>query len=293
MSRARLHVFVEGRQLDAYVYGKLCARECAEPFGYRIIRADELPGAQSGGKTRLLDLFSVLRRSGNLREDFKGQRHAVLFFLDKDIDDIMRRCLRSPHLVYTRGYDLEGDIYRADDLPESLAATCSLDPSAVRAAMSTSDWRDRATDLWRAWVELCVASRLAGARGLANYGVASRVNIPMLAPADAVLVAQHEQYIVACCPLAAEEFSSVMVRARRLVKKAYDNGHSHSVFKGKWFGDVIEQFAVEQFGAPCARVAGFKERLVGHLAQSANYDAPWAARYRTPVAALVATTGRL
>jgi hypothetical protein len=287
MSRAQLHVFVEGRQLDGYVYAKLCRKECATPFAYRIVRADELPSAQSGGKSRLLEFFNQLRRSGKLLETFKGQRHAVLFFLDKDIDDLTGRGLRSPHLVYTQAYDLEGDVYRAGDLAEALGATCSVSPDSVRAAMSPLDWREQATLLWQDWVELCVAAQLVRARGVVNFGVTSRVNVPPVATADQNLVQQYEQMIVTGCPLSTADAAVALQRARRRVSRLYASGSSHRVFKGKWFGEIIQQFAVATFGASCTRVAGFSERLVGHMAQSADYDAPWARHYRAPVASML------
>jgi hypothetical protein len=80
VSRAHLHVFVEGRDLDPYIYGRLCENVCGGAFGYRLQRADELPGAGGGGKAILLDLFRRLRRAHRLKHTFKGQTSVIVFF---------------------------------------------------------------------------------------------------------------------------------------------------------------------------------------------------------------------
>jgi hypothetical protein len=53
-------------------------------------------GAAGADKSHVLKTFDSLRRRKLLVMDFKGQRKASIFFVDKDVDDLRRTIKRSP-----------------------------------------------------------------------------------------------------------------------------------------------------------------------------------------------------
>jgi hypothetical protein len=194
-----VHFFVEGRQLDCYVYGKLARAVCGD-IPYRISRADQIPGAGGGGKSVLLRLYDSLRRAGTLVDNFKGHAQAVIFLVDKDIDDLSRRQKRSPHVIYTPTYDLEAVVFHHGDLIDAVAATCSLDESIVTSSVGHgATWLARAMSWWTAWLQLCCVAHLNNIRSGANFGAPSAVNPLYSSSADAALVASYGATLRAAC----------------------------------------------------------------------------------------------
>lgn len=290
MTRAGLNVFVEGRELDSYVYGKLAKAECASSFDYRVIRAEELPAGVSGGKSRLLDCYDRFRRSGKLVIRFKGAVTRCLFFVDKDIDDIKRCKKRSLHVAYTDCYDIEGHLYREGDLVDALAASLSIDPVRVSSAMGSVDWRHQAMESWRAWVTLCVSAQLLQTRTVVNYGVTSQVNPNCCDPADPALVRAHKATLSRACKLPSAERALVYQRAEKIVAERYEAGRADTVFKGKWFPVVIAELAERHFPTEYRRVGGFKQSLTSNLAVSLRPDEPWADPFRERIRDVLALT---
>lgn len=290
MSRSRVHVFVEGRELDTYVYGKVLSHECPRPFEYSLKRADQVPGASGGGKPELKKLHDWLRRKGALLGDFKGHRFACLVVMDKDVDDILRAKKRSAHAIYTPTYDLEGHVYRHGDLQEAIAATLFIASATVPTSYrDATRWTDSAMSLWHEWVRLCVAAKMMQSRGVCNFGVASRVNTGTCGPVDMVEVAKYEAEILAASSKPAAAASSAAHSARRQVETRFMTGRAAEVFKGKWFGDIIAHELDVVFPVEFRRVAGFKSRILGHLAQSLRPGEAWAEPFAQPIRALVAT----
>jgi hypothetical protein len=131
MSSRPLFVFVEGKRTDPHFYGEICGSVCrTSEISYRICRSRELANGH-GGKQTLISFFEYLRRKCALVHAFKGKSTGVLFFLDKDVDDLLRTQRRSPHVVYTRYYDVENHIFREADLIRAAAASASLDQQEV------------------------------------------------------------------------------------------------------------------------------------------------------------------
>src|ERR1043165_5845722 len=126
MSNVKVFVFVEGWS-DRYFYDKICnATLRSKGMPYQIVLAQELPST-TGGKTALLDFYSYLNRYSSLLNDFQGKRTFALFFLDKDIDDLLKKTKKSPHIVYTQYYAVENHIIAHANLVEAIGAAASLD----------------------------------------------------------------------------------------------------------------------------------------------------------------------
>ncbi len=178
VTRNTLQVFVEGKSIDSYVYGLVLDDYCDGKGGFRIVRSDEIPGSKRSGKGGLLDAYDWLRRNRKLAPSFKGIKHSTLFILDKDIDDVLGTRKRSPHVIYTPTYDVEGLVYQHGDLISAISACCSVAPSTVRGFMpDPSSWERKVMVYWKEWVRLCVLAQRVKAHGVCNFGVASQVNV--------------------------------------------------------------------------------------------------------------------
>src|SRR5258708_1966077 len=129
ISRKQLFAFVGGKNSDRYFYGRLCSAVC-NPLnvGYEEVVASRLPKGGSGGKMVLVGFFKYLRRTRYLRTELQGKRTTAVFFLDKDIDDLLGRLLRSDHCIYTEHYHVENYFLKEADIANAVAAAGSLEP---------------------------------------------------------------------------------------------------------------------------------------------------------------------
>jgi len=288
VTRAKLHVFVEGRDLDSYVYGRICEAVMPGIFTHRITRADELSPASTGGKEVLLAHFKRFRRQNKLVIDFKGAKSATLFFLDKDLDDLSRRKKRSGHVVYTRSYDLEAEVFREGDLVDAVAALCSLSPTAVRHKFAPTDWRKQSLDAWRPWVEFCVLSKTNPALGLPSYGNVSLMHDSGDLALNPAKQARLATKLTTASVAAAVSLLALEDLAKRRVARSYAATGGYEVFKGKWFPETVVALAKTHFPIEAGRVTAFKSHLASHVAQTLPMRAPWVLHYSQPIRALLA-----
>ena len=142
-----VNVLRSGSRALAGKLGKSAVRDPGKLAGieYEICLAQELPQL-TGGKSSLLKFFKYLKRVSSLLDDFKGEKTAGFFYLDKDIDDILKACNNSEHIVYTEHYSFENYLFQHGDLVEATAAAASLDLASVRRVLDTdkTSWRRRA-----------------------------------------------------------------------------------------------------------------------------------------------------
>jgi hypothetical protein len=288
VSRVHLHVFVEGRQLDPYLYGRLCEHACGGPFSYKLTRADQIPGALGGGKTVLLAWYDRLRRQKRLIDDFKGHRYGVVFFLDKDIDDITRRMRRSIHVIYTPTYDVEGLVYRHGDLLDAVAAACSLDRQAAATVIGSDEsWRQKAMSIWKEWLLLCCLGHMLAIHGSANFGSSSQVNPTLFAQSDRALITTKTKVMRQRCSPPIARFD----RARKRMEARLDSLEQASeldiLFKGKWLSIILEAELRHHFPTEINRVSNFRQQVVGNLAQSVDVTEQWTNHYVIPLRSIL------
>ena len=111
ISRNGLFVIVEGKKTDPFFYSRLIGPICAAAgISYDIVYGNSVEGL--GGKSTLIGLYEGLesnkllaRRDGNLDK-------RCLFYLDKDVDDVMHKLIRSPHVVYTPFHCVENALFK-------------------------------------------------------------------------------------------------------------------------------------------------------------------------------------
>ena len=250
MSRSKIHVVIEGRKSDSYVYGQICRKLDPSSFFYQLIRSEELP-TQGSGKQHLLAYFMYLRRRNSLKIDFKGQKSVVTFILDKDIDDLHRIKKRSAHVIYTRYYDIENYIFRHGNFIKAIAAACSEDPSRVeRKFLAPEQWSELAADRWREWVALCVLAARYKIKRVANYSAGSPINKGFAGNLDMVKYRNKLEELRIASGLSSADFESLHKRMRSKVGQLYRDGRADEVFKGKWYAlQMCEEVRLEIEGA--------------------------------------------
>jgi len=131
ISRHNLFAFVEGPTLDPFFYGRICLQACKNNgISYRVCTANELP-ENAGGKTSLVRFYRYVRAKGKLVSELNGKRTALVFFLDKDLDDIGRCKCRSHHVIYTKYYDAQNHVFKHADFIRGVSSAASIDISEL------------------------------------------------------------------------------------------------------------------------------------------------------------------
>jgi hypothetical protein len=241
ISRFTLFAFVEGKGIDPYFFGQVCRCAC-EPRGqrYQIQTATELPGLAEG-KAKLIAFYRYIRIKGKLRSILNGKLSVLVFFLDKDVDDIKRTKCRSPHVIYTAHYDVENYIFRHGDFIRSISAAASIDPGELsQHAVLGHNWLENAAGRWREWTVLCLFSVLYTGGQVANYGNASKVNTPKNGPLDHSLYDQQLIEARNSSGLTQPKFDDAIERLAARVQEDLSKGTYDLVFKGKWYGTLLE-----------------------------------------------------
>lgn len=292
MSRATLFVLIEGHK-DSFVYSKIADIECSgRGIDYHVATAEEISNG-AGGKEALLAFFDYLRRKSSLIDKFEGKTTVSIFFLDKDIDDFLRRKRRCEHVVYTETYELENYLFMHGDLSEAAAASASLAIKLIRDGISDcSEWRRRAAENWKKWVILCFFARTNGLGSIPNYRLArSPINDGAYGEVKKDEYRNHLSRLQRESGLAPDEFKSSFARLGQRVNRIYSSGQQDRVFKGKWYACFLAQDIrriANRRRVDCTRL---ERTLVTNLAQTLNFDDDWAGHFRVPIRRLVAQAG--
>jgi hypothetical protein len=289
ISRKHLFAFVEGVSNDEYFYSRICEIVCrGTGLDFECNVARNLPGG-AGGKKALLKFLEYARRSSKLASKFKDKTTVLVFFVDKDIDEILRRKLRSPHVVYTKFYDIESHLFAEGNLTEAAAATGSVDRRLVAAAFGPpADWRLNKALLWKDWIKLCVFCQRYSVKGSSNYGARSEINENTFGPRDDAKLKAKVAQLRTQAGLIPAVFNRRLETTSRQVDRLYDDGRHDEIFKGKWYSAFAEEDLAAIAGRQRARGTG--SRIATALAVTIDFDADWSRHFRDPVAALIAAT---
>ena len=281
MSQSTLFAFVEGKQQDPFVFGMLCLSVCSgRHVTYQVCKASELPD-ESGGKTALLSFHAHLRRRKVLTSAFGGKTTHAVFFMDKDIDDILRRRRKCRHVVYTRHYDIQNDIFLNGRLLEATASAASLDPSVLTAFLSDGrGWCRQSAERWREWVVLCVTSACNRINHQCNYRVPSQVQCQNTGAPDAAKVAKLKTEMLAKSALDAATFERRYRSVERRVRRIYGSGGQDRIFKGKWYPALLDEDVFRRLGNSGYDRNGFVTRITATLATTLRSEDAWARDYR-------------
>jgi hypothetical protein len=224
-----------------------------------------------------------------LFHEFKGKKIAVLFFLDKDVDDYARTQKRSEHVVYTEYYDYEGYLFREGKLVEAVAAAAQADLSKVKSWLGdTQQWRRRASDRWKDWVKLCLFANLRKLHGVCNYGASSRINIPLHGAVTSSELGRHVSELEAKSGLSKSQFQLAFNRIAAKVDLAYAEDQAEKVFKAKWYSAIAQTEVKQAAGTYPIDENGLGSSLAKCLLLTLSFDEAWTEWFRNPIRALLA-----
>jgi len=285
MSQNQIFIFVEGRDLDPYVYGRICGPICKDAGkNYEIVISDRVLGT-GGGKQILTLLFDELQANNSLIDRSAPDAKLAIFYLHKDVDDISGTLRVSGHIVYTAHYCLENHIFCEGDLPTSIAIAASIDEQIVRRRIPEPDaWRTRAARLWRDWIVLCLVAKELALPGPAGYAAnQSTINNPADTLVDTASLAAHISAMEACCGISAADFRRRLANAEQLTDRALRLTEHDSIFKGKWYAKFALREMELAAGSVPFNVNGAKDRLMASLIATMDFSGQWAEHFRLPL----------
>ncbi len=278
MSRSGLAVFVEGFE-DLYFFGRV-----AETAGFpdaRLAFAGELPGGVPG-KRGLEEFYAYLRTRGLLDGVFKGKRTVCVFYVDKDLDDFLRRKRRSRHFVYTSSYDLDGLLFQHGPVAEALSAASNLPLADTRAAFVGRVWACEQARKWREWIDLCFFVRLERIDVGATYSRVSQIH-DNAGRLDIAAEADFWRRVEADMGLAPEAFAARRAQRRTTVDRVFAEGAHERVFRGKWCRRLIEVEAGQIAAGRAYSGQGLGDRVVALLAALVDLTDGWADHLLEPI----------
>jgi hypothetical protein len=276
MSRKQLFVIVEGHQFDKYAYSRIVEPLAnASGVSFQIISAKELPGA-TGGKKSVLSFFRFMRRHSGFLLTLQQRRRTVVFCLDKDIDDLLKKTVYSPHVAYTTHYDLESHIVHEGNLTDAIAAATSLGLLEVQERVGNIvQMRNRLAAQWQAWVSICLYVAFKNLPA-PSYGSLSRVNNPINGPVDLTDLADSLANLQRLTGLTQQDFTRDFDQIERLVQQHLHNNTYHSIFKGKWYLSLFDAELRSLLSGCACNLQQLPGQIGAVLQTSVDYTRPWA-----------------
>jgi hypothetical protein len=289
ISRSEVFIFVEGKRADPFFYGEVCSTVSRRtPFRYHISLAQDLPGG-SGGKQVLIDFFTYLRRKSALKMSWNGMSKAALFYVDKDVDDLLRIRRRSDHFIYSEFYDVHNHIFRNGDLVRGSAAAASADASLLSSCLVDVDmWCKNAANRWREWVKVCLFCKKHEVRGESNYSVISRINKPSGGDVDQQEYSRLLARLRRASGLPISKFKKDYTSVSQTVDRLYARGEHDRVFKGAWYAQLLHHDVARLLVSQAYDSSGFLKRVPCAIAATLDFRESWADHFRKPLERIVA-----
>ncbi len=283
MSTTQLFIFVEGKQCDPYFFASICSATLDDRLKYEIAIARQLPG-DTGGKQALISFFEFLRMRKSLFSDLGGQKTTCLFFLDKDIDDLQRRKLRSRHVVYTQHYDVQNYIFKHGNLVTGTSAAASIDPRRIdRQLTDASEWCRKAASLWRDWIALCLRMLEDGIPCEANYRVLSPIQTRYCGPTDINLHLEITRRLARRNRIPVSDLRRRIELSRRKVSRYFAKEEHHRIFKGKWFAIILADDVDRIMAGDPYDNNGLPGRLPSAIAATLDFTEAWTEYFKQPL----------
>lgn len=290
ISRYTVFAFVEGKDLDPYFYGKICHEVCFDHGeNHKIKTAEELPW-HGGGKASLILFYKYLQSKKKLVTHFKGKRTIIFFFLDKDIDDILKTRCRSLHVVYTKYYDIYNHIFLFGNILDAIAATASIDVYEIsQLSIFKNDWCMNAAQRWKKWVELCLFAKLNNVN-VSNYHHASKINKPLNGNVDDEEYKKCKELMRTSLGWTQEKLEKEIIIIQSRVNKYFTSGKQDIVFKGKWYPQILELDLKNAFDEQSCNLKGFNKRIASVLITSIDFSDSWSKNLRDTIAEVLENT---
>jgi hypothetical protein len=242
---------------------------------------------RSGGKKALVQFYHYAKTNAKLISTLGGKTTILVFFLDKDVDDIRGCKCRSPHVIYSAYYDLENHLFRHGNLMRGVASAVFIDPiELAEHPRFAGDWCESAARRWKEWIVLCLFAAKRKLRG-PYYRVCSQVNIPINGTVDANSFARAVDSARSQLGLTADQMNRALQSISRRVDSHLAEGTYDRVFKGKWYPTILEADIRTAFAGRELQFEGLCGRIVASLAATLDFSQEWANHFVEPLAALV------
>ncbi|WP_437080980.1 hypothetical protein [Streptomyces sp. enrichment culture] len=293
ISQDSLFVIVEGRDLDARFYDRVCGSSAViESAGYQVWLAEQLKddstGAVGSGKKAVLAHFDYFKATGKLTVRSSSQKHSIAFMVDRDNEDISGGRKRSSHVIYTDMFDVEAEAFVRGNDGEALAGMFSLDSaSASQLAADLNGWVADLANAWREWITLCIMAKAAGAGCDVGFGRESWVNNPKYGPVEAVKLAAAEGKVATSTRRTASEYASISTRIRGRVRSCYGKGNGYRLVKGKWLAPYLVYRVKSHFGSAPVVYKGAEDYVARAYLATCDFREKWADYYRNHLEALI------
>jgi len=185
------------------------------------------------------------------------KRKAIVFCIDKDIDDIVGIEDDSPSIIRTCFHSIENHLIADADLASIMEAALSLEPGELATMIASSQqWLMNASALWRDWIVFCILCRRLETQGIANYSQHSLLNAPAHEPAIPGLRDFHFLRLRKAAGWNEDDFQVMRQQTEILVDEMLAAGQHHRIFKGRWYIDVLfAQLRNSKYG-PHAKALG-------------------------------------
>jgi hypothetical protein len=274
MSRANVTAFVEGFLDRSFFSHLIGSNTSAGGKAIEIRLAHELDSSLGNGKTALLVLHAKLRERSRLAFTIGTERKAVLFFLDKDVDDIRRTRKRCAHVIYTEHYSVENYLFRNGDMCKALSCGACLDCQSIGAWPSNRAWTRQAARAWAEWIAFCLMTSKFRTPGLPNFGARSLIHDGEYGPLN---TAKETNLLTAVSKRTGKTMAVVRAAYERELKRVVESVGNDTVdgfFNGKWYSGFLAKDA-ERVAAGRQLPQGLEERLETALLTTLDFRGDW------------------
>jgi hypothetical protein len=235
----------------------------------------------------LLKFYRYARSKKKLLSFLGGKPTLLVFFLDKDVDDLRRTKCRSPHVIYTRYYDIQNHVFRHANFSRAVSSAASIDVGELLdQPIFNGDWCQTAARRWREWIALCLLAVRHGIPG-PNYRVTSQVNDPPNGPLDVTRFTAAVGAVTAHLGVSATELDRRMKELLRRVDRSFVTGTYDFIFKGKWYAQMLEWDLRTAFAGRAFQFNGVADRAAAAMVATLDFSQPWADHFVQPLTALV------
>ncbi len=271
-SERGIFAYCEGVVGDRYFYGEVLARSAtASLWGYHVYAASEIEGF--GGKRGIKDLIKTLKRKNLVSFEWHGKKKKVLFFMDKDVDCIRRKKMRSKNIFYTRTYDIEGDIFSFTNLGRAIAVACGVDVASVPASYRNGEevLETRAV-AWREWLALCVYSSIYKTNCGCGYSRASLIHSRDNSRLDTNAEQNFWSQLQVHSGVDSNTFSARKRKVLKIIDNLIERKNLRSIFKGKWLPAILEEEIRKHLSAKRFSANGLQAKILAAALARVDFE---------------------
>jgi len=288
MSQKSVFAFVEGKGIDSFIYGPICKQVCnILNIDYRLCLPHMIePG--TGGKDSILAFHDFLYKNSALNTKFKDKVTIVVFFVDKDIDDLLRKKKSSKNIIYTKYYDIENHIYLAGDLTKGCSAASCVDQNVISHLFNDSyEWCSSVSKRWIKWVSMCIFSKKYNVHSQCNYGLPSLINIDCYEKIDKIKYRNVLNELQIKSEFDSTKFRKKFRNIEKNVLKKYKNGKQDEIFKGKWYSKFMSHEMKIILDTKDYNSSGLDNRLTGCIASTLDFSGQWSDYFKEKLTELI------